>query len=213
MISSTIPSKSTLQPTSAQPTDEACAELGDALNQGKLGDIVAKHETLILQYYRDVQEQARQSFSSAKSVAQVGFLVLASTLAYALLFDALSRFGIAGPAMAASSLTAAQIGVVSGALIEFIAGINFWLYAKGARQFSAFHICLERTHRYLLAYKIAEELEGNRETTLQQLVCIMANAPMITSRDIGSPRLSDAHGRQEVSPVEEGNEQSRRPAA
>lgn len=179
-------SKPDFRSISVQKTEETCAALGHALDQGKLGDIVAKHETLILQYYRDVQEQARQSFLSAKSVAKVGFLVLASTLAYTLLFDALSRFHIAGPGMAASSLTAAQIGVVSGALIEFIAAVNFWLYAKGARQFSAFHICLERTHRYLLAYKIAEELEGDREATLQRLVCIMANAPMITSQDVGS---------------------------
>ena len=51
------------------------------------------------------------------------------------------------------------------------------------KQFSAFHICLERTHRYLIAYKIADTIEHDKDETLQKLVCIMANAPMITSSE------------------------------
>jgi hypothetical protein len=163
---------------------KACDDVGEAIDTGKIGDIVAKHEKLILHYYEDVQNQAKQSFRAASSVAQIGFWVLIGTLAYALTFDALGRFQIGGPAMAEASLTVAKIGLVSGALIEFIAGINFWLYARGARQFSAFHICLERTHRYLLAYKIGDEITENKDDTLRQLVCIMANAPMITREDI-----------------------------
>src|SRR6202795_1901980 len=75
-------------------------------------------------------------------------------------------------------------GLVSGALMEFVAGVSFWLYSRGAKQFGAFHICLERTHRYLLAYKIAEKIEKNRDQTLEKIVCIMANAPMISQADI-----------------------------
>jgi hypothetical protein len=78
------------------------------------------------------------------------------------------------------------VGLVSGALMEFIAGVSFWLYSRGAKQFGAFHICLERTHRYLLAYKIADQIEDGKDQTLRDLVCIMANAPMITRQDIDS---------------------------
>ena len=78
-------------------------------------------------------------------------------------------------------------GLVSGALMEFVAGVSFWLYSRGAKQFGAFHICLERTHRYLLAYKIAEQIEDRKDETLRDLVCIMANAPMITRQDIDFP--------------------------
>src|SRR4051794_23659666 len=70
-----------------------CNELKLAL-EGKLGDIVAKHEEMILQYYGDVQMQANQSFDSAKKVAKIGFGVLIATLAYALIFDALGHFQI-----------------------------------------------------------------------------------------------------------------------
>jgi hypothetical protein len=77
--------------------------------------------------------------------------------------------------------------VISGALIEFIAGINFLLYSRASRQqFTAFHVCLERMHRYLVAYKITENSGSKREETLHSLVCIMANATMITHQDVES---------------------------
>jgi len=161
--------------------ETACADLIGAMNEGKIGDIVAKHETLILHYYKDVQDQAKQSFGTAKSVSKIGFWVLISTLAYVLIFDALSHFRL--PNMTGGSLTVAGVGVASGILIEFIAGVSFWLYSRGARQFGAFHICLERTHRYLLAYKIAEQIGARKDETLRDLVCMMANAPMITRKD------------------------------
>ena len=118
-----------------------CDELRDAIDEGKIGDIVAKHEKLILHYYEDVQDQAKQSFSTARTAAKIGFGVLIGTSLYALTFDGLSRFNIA-PGMTETSLTVAGIGLVSGALIEFISGVAFWLYSRGARQFGAFHICL-----------------------------------------------------------------------
>lgn len=160
---------------------KACDDLGVAIDTGKLGIIVAKYETLIQQYYEDVQDEAKQSFASARMVAQLGFLILFGTLMYALFFDAQTRFGRVAAPTAGVSLTVEKLGVISGALIEFIAGIQFWLYARAARQFGAFHVCLERTNRYLLAYKISEEIKINREETLHQLVCIMANASRIGS--------------------------------
>jgi hypothetical protein len=173
-------------PQSTTQKLRVCDDLGEAIDTGKIGDIVAKHEKLILHYYEDVQNQAKQSFSAAKSTAQIGFWVLICTLAYALIFDGLGRLHVSPTLADDTSLTVAKIGIVSGALIEFIAAITFWLYARGSRQFSAFHICLERTHRYLLAYKIADQLKENKDEALRDLVCIMANAPMITREDIDS---------------------------
>ena len=162
----------------------ACEELGSAIDQGRMGEIVAKHETLILQYYKDVQRQAKISFDTACTVARWGFYVLIATLTYTLIMDFMSRV-TAAPQDNPNLMTVAKIGAVSGALMEFIAGITFWLYARGARQFGAFHICLERTHRYLLAFKITEQMK-EKDATLHNLVCIMANAPMITRGDIDS---------------------------
>lgn len=174
---------------SAQTTrdlQKACDELSTAIDEGKIGDIVAKHEKLILHYYKDVQDQAKESFNTARSAARFGFWVLIATLAYVLTIDGLSRFGKV-PAMTGESLAVTGIvGLVSGALMEFVASVSFWLYSRGAKQFGAFHICLERTHRYLLAYKIAEQIEDGKNETLRDLVCIMAHAAMITRQDIDS---------------------------
>jgi hypothetical protein len=178
-------------PQAKTEKEKACEKVGIALNTGNLGDTVREHESLILQYYGDVQEQAKRSFDTAIRIAQIGFGVLIATLAYAVLFDALRRFFPSQ--MGETSFTVTGIGVVSGVLIEFIAGIAFVLYSRGAKQFDAFHICLERTHRYLLAYKMVEELGSAKDETLRDLVCIMASAPMITVQDI-EPSGSSANG-------------------
>lgn len=172
-----------------------CNQLEEALN-GNLAKTVSAHERMILQYYQDVQQQATQSFNAARVVAWVGFFVLIVTLLYALVFDALAQLHMldvpavtgnpVGAAVPKNLLTVGGIGVVSGVLIEFIAGVNFWLYGRAAKQFGAFHICLERTHRYLIAYKICEEMQTNKDETLQKIVCIMANAPMITAQEFGT---------------------------
>ncbi|HEV8334489.1 MAG TPA: hypothetical protein VGQ22_23910 [Steroidobacteraceae bacterium] len=170
--------------------EKACEELGLAVVGGKLGDIVAKHEKMILHYYRDVQEQSQRSFATARRFGWSGFGVLIGTLVYVTVLDALGRFGVIEPTPKADQpsawMTVASVGVVSGFLIEFVAGVGFWLYRRTSEQFAAFHICLERTHRYLIAYKISSEMSGgDKESTMRDLVCIMAKAPMISRSDLG----------------------------
>ena len=166
---------------------------------------------MILDYYQDVQKQARMSFVAAWAAAVVGFGVLIASLAYAMIRDSESkpsspivvaavpssadsvpRALIAGESQAgtiAPSHILAAIGVASGIIIEFIAFVSFRLYGQASRQFGTFHICLERTNRYLIAYKVSEKIAENKDQTLHDLVCIMANAPMITQRDIDSADL------------------------
>jgi hypothetical protein len=163
----------------------ACDELGTAINGGKLGDIVAKHEKLILQYYRDVQRQAIESFSTARLATYIGSAVLILTLIYTLGIDGWARSHDEQLKNTTDFMTVAIVGTVAGAIIQVIAAVAFALYGRSAKQFGAFHICLERTHRYLLAYKVTEHMT-EKEDTLHDLVCIMANAPMITREDIAS---------------------------
>jgi hypothetical protein len=147
-----------------------CNELRSVTNDGKIGDIVAKHAELILQYYQDVREQAERSFFVAQIAAAIGFAVFIITWLYVLISNHSWTMGI--------------LGSITGLLIELMAGIGFWLYAQSARQFSAFHICLERTNRYLIAYKMADEMKAEKDGTLRELVCIMATAPMIGDFDL-----------------------------
>lgn len=163
--------------------EKVCDEIGAAINNQTLGDIVSNHEKLILHYYSDVQVQANNSFNIARWSAITGFGVLMCTLLLVLVSNTLhpvtTEGGFVNPLRSVGG-----VGIISGILIEFIAGVAFWLYSRSARQFSAFHICLERTHRYLIAYTMVERLGTNKDETLRDLVCIMAKAPMITQGDI-----------------------------
>jgi Cyanobacterial TRADD-N associated 2-Transmembrane domain len=175
---------------------------------GDIGETVAKHEEMILRYYKDVQ--ADQSFKSAKRISKTGFAVLIATLVYTLVFNALAHFKLPNfISNMEGTLTVASIGVVSGLLIEFIAGVNFWLYARASKQFNAFHICLERTRRYLLSYKISDKMKNKRDETLSKLVHLMATAPMLSSGNIDDSRkvagkVSDTDVQHDPSKVEPG---------
>jgi hypothetical protein len=154
-----------------------CEKLGIAVAHGQIGEIVVAHQHIIGEYYSDVQKFAVKSFNWALTAAIAGFSVLTITLLY--LFYHLSndpdfRLGIV-----------ATLGGVGTIFTQFIAAIIFWLYSKSARQFGAFHICLERTQRYLLSYKMAEAMK-DKDATLHELICIMANAVMITQANINS---------------------------
>jgi hypothetical protein len=147
--------------------EATCATLQFAFRElnTPMGSIVAAHQELIVGYYKDVRKQANMSFVVATGVAIIGFVFLMMTLNYAL------------AAPSGGSLTVTRLGFISGALSEFIAGCTFVIYARCAKQFNAFHICLERTHRYLLTYLIASQ-EKDRDAA-HELIIIMAKAPMI----------------------------------
>ncbi len=161
-----------------------CETLGRAVHDD-LGKTVEEVQKLILRYYDNVRDQAEQSFRSAKRVAVVGFVLLASTIAYVVFIDLMVHIGTSGlSAPTTGGMNVGAIGLIGGGIVEAIAGTQFVLYGRATKQFGAFHICLERTHRYLVAYKMAESIGANKAATLEKLVCIMANAPMITQQDI-----------------------------
>jgi len=75
-----------------------------------------------------------------------------------------------------------NISLIVGALIQVISMINFYLYAKASRQFAAFHLCLERTHRFLLANSLCENLKNqdHKDEARCALIDLIAQAPMLT---------------------------------
>jgi hypothetical protein len=173
---------------------EDCGAIASAMKADKLGETVTAVQRLILQYYGDVRAQADASFRSAQWVAGFGFVVLLITIVCVIVMDWKSPTRSLGR----GSLGVGLIGLIGSSVAEFIAAVQFVLYGRATRQFGAFHICLERTHRYLLAYTMAEKIGTNRDVALEKIVCIMANAPMITSEDIEGPDLSSRALRRKV---------------
>jgi hypothetical protein len=137
--------------------------------------LIAPHDTnemggklqeMILNYYQDVLGQAQQSFRAALIIASVGTVFfLVALVSYVFMKNGdLSR-----------------IALISGSIIHVISGINFLLYAKTAKQFSYFHVCLERTNRFLLASTIANNIkdEVKKDNSLHELAQRIADAPML----------------------------------
>ena len=163
----------------------SCTAVGAAVDQPGVGNTAATVQRLIMRYYNNVRSQAIESFNSAKRVALFGFALLVLTIAYVVVVDFMSHLNLPWFVQPQKEgMNVGAIGLISAVVVEAIAGTQFVLYGRAARQFGAFHICLERTHRYLLAYKMAEQIKNDRDRTLEKIVCIMANAPMITRMDI-----------------------------
>jgi hypothetical protein len=139
-----------------------CTKLDDDSN--RMHKMSALHLQMILEYYDDVLMQAKASFLCAVVLAIMGFGVLVYTI--------MNQRG--------------DMGVISGALIEFTSATVFWVYKRTTEQFSTFHICLERTNRYLMAFNICETIKGDnssKDQVLRDLACIIANASMIGQKE------------------------------
>ena len=127
---------------------------------------------MALNYYQDVRSQAQQSFYSALAAAGIGSLFFIYAV-WAQIKDPAGSSRI-------------NVSLLAGALIEVISGINFYLYFRAARQFAMFHICLERTNRFLLANTLCENLTctAKRDEMRAELVRVVAEAPMLTLESV-----------------------------
>jgi hypothetical protein len=159
----------------------ACEEVAKT-QPGDVQTIASLHTGMILDYYRDVRRQAQQSFIAALVAASIGTLFFL----YAL-----------WPMAHAEGGTASRVGLIAGGLIQVISAINFYLYSRASRQFAVFHICLERTNRFLLANSLCENLvcKDYKDKTRMELIDLIAKAPMLTvemmtpARDQKAPRV------------------------
>jgi len=126
----------------------------DRLVTAKPGDvqqIAASQIELLNGYYHLVLSQAGRSFRWALIAAGIGLLFFLAAVTFLV---------IRQPQQLAT------ISLISGALIEVISGINFYLYGKTSAQLAEFHSRLDITQRFLLANSLCETLDDesrNRE--------------------------------------------------
>jgi len=140
-------------------------------------------QQMSLHYYADVRKQAQQSFRSALAAAVIGALFFLLAAWYGMEKD-----------------EKAWIGIIAGALTQVISAINFYLYGRAARQFATFHICLERTNRYLLANTLCDNLQPPlKDQVRRELIQVVSNAPMLTldglSPDKGEKEHQESEGK------------------
>jgi hypothetical protein len=128
----------------------------------------ASNLCLLESFYKVVRSQAQRSFFWALVAASIGCLFFLSAL---IVFLAVPN---------ESSLGVSLISLISGALVQVIAGLNFYLFGRAQAQLASFHCYLDRTQRFLLANSICERLtDPERQTARAELVKVIANAGMI----------------------------------
>jgi hypothetical protein len=132
--------------------------------------IVAEQEQRLFQYYDQVLDHARQSFRLALTASLVGLLFFLGAAAFVLLNK---------------GTDAAVISVISGALVEFIAGINFYLYGKTTSQLTLFHGRLLATQRFLLANSVCDSVDDElRDRTRSTLILTFAEGAVPESDEL-----------------------------
>jgi hypothetical protein len=127
---------------------------------GNIQEVAATQLALSNAYYKSVLSQAQRSFLAAAISAGVGLVFFLVALVVAI---------------QSSKLDAAAISVIGGAIVEVIAGLNFWLYSKTSSQLDSFHVRLQQTQNYLLANSVGLQLTDEaRDASLSGLVKTIA---------------------------------------
>jgi TRADD-N domain-containing protein len=112
--------------------------------------IVTSQIGLLDNYHRIVLDQAKRSFFWAIIAAAVGLFFFLAAVIFVLVFKTES---------------ASIISLISGALIEVISGINFYLYNKTSAQLADFQMRLDKTQGFMLANSICEGLDSEHKQT------------------------------------------------
>lgn len=143
----------------SEVTEQALQRLS-AAEKGDVQAIAASQIELLTRFYDLSLQQAQRSFRWALVASMVGLVF----------------FLVAVGFMLWNVERAALMTVLSGALIEVIAGINFYLYSKTISQLTLFQGRLESTQRFLLANSLCESLGAEyQDKTRAQLIAELSN--------------------------------------
>lgn len=133
----------------AEPsTDRLVADLDPT----KIQEVAASQFIMIKRYSQEVHRDAQRLFHWALLVTGIGLPFFVATVGVEILRQPASG---------------AAFSFLSGLVIEGIAAIHFWLYARLLNQLEHFHERLERTQQCLLANSICEHLEGDLKPSTQ----------------------------------------------
>lgn len=107
-------------------------------------------------FYVICKQQIRKSFSAAMFSCFAGFVLFVLAVIIFLLGGNNSASLMAG---------------LSGAIVEIVSGLYFWMYRETSKQLGKYHKRLEATEKYLIALQIIEMLpEENRNEQYGKLI-------------------------------------------
>ena len=145
-----------------EPMSKVAAQALDDLSKTetkKVQQIASNQIKLLTEFYDQSLSQAHRSFVWALIASGAGLLFFMVAIAFQL----------------GKNTDVAIISAIGGALIEFIAAVNFYLYGKTTAQLNLFHGRLEVTQRFLLANSLCESLgDEYKDETRAQLIAQLA---------------------------------------
>lgn len=143
---------------------QTCKDLAE-IREGDTHKLAATLWEQGMNYMSDVRQRARRSFFAASIISVVGTGFFFTALYF----------------MMKGTLEFPKLTLIAGTSIQLVSGIGFYLYAKTTKEFFAFHLCLERLNRYLLANTICEKLsESLKHEMRKELIHIIASAPPLS---------------------------------
>ena len=170
-----------------EPRSKVAAQaLDDLSKSGNVQEIASNQVKLLTEFYDQSLSQAHRSFVWALIASGAGLIFFMVAIAFQL----------------GSMSDVAIISVIGGALIEFIAAVNFYLYGKTTTQLNLFHGRLEVTQRFLLANSLCDRLgnthqDETRSYLIRQLAGDYNDDHMVTrQRGRGGRRNQRRHERE-----------------
>ena len=124
-------------------------------DENLLEDVIENLKEL-KEFYVICKQQIRKSFSAAMFSCFAGFMLFVLAVVLFLLGGNNSASFMAG---------------LSGAIVEIVSGLYFWMYKETSKQLGKYHKRLEATEKYLIALQIIEMLpEENRSEQYGKLI-------------------------------------------
>jgi hypothetical protein len=122
---------------------DAAHQLGEA-NIEEPQKVAAASVNVLVYYYTVVLQQSKRSFDWALIAAGVGLLFFLAAVGFIVV---------------SGDTEVAAVSIIAGAVVEVIAGLNFYLYGKATEQLADYRRSLEQTQRFLLANSICGSLD------------------------------------------------------
>jgi hypothetical protein len=155
---------------------QECSRALETISKAKPGnvqEIAASQIRILSSFYRLALEQAQRSFRLGLVAATVGLVFFVAAIAFLLIKN---------------NQSVATAGILSGALIEVISGLNFYLYGSTSKQLGDFFTKLDSLQCILLANTFCESLksphkEESRTELIRKLAGIEITVPETQERD------------------------------
>jgi hypothetical protein len=142
---------------------------------GDFQKVAASQIELNGRYYEEVLMYANRSFLVAVIAASmgIGLFIISWVTLFFVHYENIS-----------------YIGLISGVVVEGIAGIGFALYYRASRQLESFHVRLDKVMIFLFANTVCEHIKdsGQKDDTRADLVLTMAH---YSAQDIKGVELSN----------------------